>query len=459
MQPRDGPTVATAGQCARGPGLGDRTIRACSSGTAGLATGLRHLLAGLAVAASLAVACPAGAANAPRKADPEDLRELRARIERLKTSIADAEETRAEARDALRESERAISEANRQLHNLTQDRQAARSELAQLGGETRRIETELAQRQEAIGRMLTVRYLNGEADYLKLLVSGADPNQTARELHYYSYISRAQAELIRALRASLARMQDLQEQTREKTAELARIEASQKSERNRLSKEQSARKGVLDKVSARLREQRRQVRGLERDESRLSRLVEELGKVLAEQALKSRTLRREPQRDSRSDKAPSSPDAGGRPVTPAPNALADPPATSFAALKGSLRLPVRGTLAGRFGSARPDGGPTWKGLFIRANPGLEVRAVAPGRVVFSEWMRGFGNLLILDHGEGYLTIYGNNEAVLKQVGDTVRSGDTVATTGASGGSSESGLYFEARHEGRPFDPLKWLASK
>lgn len=85
--------------------------------------------------------------------------------------------------------------------------------------------------------------------------------------------------------------------------------------------------------------------------------------------------------------------------------------------------------------------------------------MAPGRVVFADWMRGFGNLLILDHGEGYLTIYGNNEAVLRQVGDTVRSGDAVATTGASGGSSESGLYFEDRHEGRPFDPLKWLALK
>ena len=117
---------------------------------------------------------------------------------------------------------------------------------------------------------------------------------------------------------------------------------------------------------------------------------------------------------------------------------------------------MRGELASRFGNRRPEGGPSWKGLFIRSPSGQEVRAVAQGRVVFAEWMRGFGNLLILDHGDGYLSVYGNNEAVLKQVGDAVRAGEPVATTGASGGSAESGLYFETRHEGRPFDPLKWV---
>ena len=131
----------------------------------------------------------------------------------------------------------------------------------------------------------------------------------------------------------------------------------------------------------------------------------------------------------------------------------------FTRLKGLLRLPVRGELVSRFGSPRPDGGPSWKGLFIRAPAGQEVKAVAGGRVVFSDWMRGFGNLLILDHGQGYLTIYGNNESVLKALGETVRAGDTVATTGDSGGNADSGLYFEIRHAGRPFDPLSWVNLK
>jgi septal ring factor EnvC (AmiA/AmiB activator) len=134
------------------------------------------------------------------------------------------------------------------------------------------------------------------------------------------------------------------------------------------------------------------------------------------------------------------------------------PAGSFAHLKGELRLPARGLVSNRFGGARQEGG-TWKGLFIRANPGSEVKAIAGGRVVFAEWMRGFGNLMIVDHGSSYLSIYGNNDALLKQVGDTLRGGETIAAVGNSGGNPESGLYFELRHQGQPLDPLKWVNLK
>src|SRR5262249_23597753 len=127
-------------------------------------------------------------------------------------------------------------------------------------------------------------------------------------------------------------------------------------------------------------------------------------------------------------------------------------------LKGRLRLPVRGELIGRFGAPRltGDGGTPTKGVFIRAAEGETVRAVAAGRVVYADWMRGFGNLLIVDHGENFLTIYGNNESLLKQTGDAGMLGEALATVGASGGNEETGLYFELRHEGRPFDPLGWV---
>ncbi len=112
-------------------------------------------------------------------------------------------------------------------------------------------------------------------------------------------------------------------------------------------------------------------------------------------------------------------------------------------------------MSNRFGSARQEGS-TWKGLFIRAVTGGEVKAIAGGRVVFAEWMRGFGNLLIVDHGSGYLSIYGNNDSLLKQVGEPVHGGDSIASVGNSGGNPESGLYFELRHQGQPLDPLKWV---
>ena len=130
---------------------------------------------------------------------------------------------------------------------------------------------------------------------------------------------------------------------------------------------------------------------------------------------------------------------------------------SFAALRGKLRLPVRGDVMNRFGSSREDSGISWKGLFIKANEGAEVKSVATGRVVFADWLRGFGNLIILDHGDGYMSLYGNNQALLKQVGDNVRAGDVIASVGNSGGNQTNGLYYELRSQSRPFDPLSWSA--
>lgn len=417
--------------------------------------------AGLVVAGTVFSPAALAAKRSAPKVDPEDLRELRSRIESLKNDIAGKEESRNEARDVLRESERAISEANRQLHNLAAERKSARDELGRLGDEARGIEADLAARRGAIGQMLAVRYFGGDVDYLKLLVSGQDPNQTTRDLHYYSYVSRAQAALIRTLRANLARLRELEGATREKTEELAEIEADQKQERDRLAKEQSSRRKVLERVSAQIREQRKQVKSLERDENRLTRLVAELGRLIADQTSKAAKARA----GRRNDKVPEATvgtqagSAAGATGGNLADSAVELAGAAFEKLKGRLRLPIRGEVLGRFGSPRAEGGPSWKGLFIRAASGQEVRAVARGRVVFTEWMRGFGNLLILDHGEGYLTIYGNNEAVLKQVGEVVKAGDAVATTGSSGGSTESGLYFEMRHEGRPFDPMKWVTLK
>lgn len=370
-----------------------------------------------------------GLAQTPKEA--EQLDALRGKIERLRQNISATEESRAEARDQLRESERAISDANRALRALGARRNAAGARLKSLAQEGQALEAEIASRQQILGRWLSLLYLNGERSYLRLLLSGGNPGTVARELHYYGYISRAQATFIEELRASLVRQRELELLARETNRELAAVESAQRRERSALLRQQNERRKVVTRISAQLREQRRQVKYFERDESRLSRLVEELSKVLAATAL------------PRNDRVPEAGAAEGL----------------FEKMKGKLRLPIRGELTNRFGAQRSSGGPTWKGLFIRSPAGQEVRAVASGRVVFADWLRGFGNLLIIDHGQGYLTIYGNNESVLKQVGEAVRGGDAVATVGASGGNMESGLYFEIRHKGKPFDPMRWVSLK
>jgi septal ring factor EnvC (AmiA/AmiB activator) len=364
--------------------------------------------------------------------EAEKLDALRSKLEGLRAKIAQSEENRTEVRDQLRDSERAISEANRALRVLAGRRAKAEDDLKVLAKRSEALEAEIASRKEALGRLLTLRYLNGEQSGMKLLLSGEEPGRIARELHYYSYVSRAQSDMIGELRANLARLKELEQGTRGRNAEIAAIETERRSERAALIREQSEHRRVLSQISNQLREQRRQVKHLERDESRLSRLVEELRKLLASA-----------QPRLRNDKVPEPGNADN----------------SFSGLKKGLRLPIRGELVNRFGAQRSDGGPTWKGLFIRSPAGQEVRAVAPGRVVFADWLRGFGNLLIIDHGKSYLTIYGNNESVLRQVGDTVSTGDAVATVGASGGNMESGLYFEIRHEGKAFDPMRWVSLK
>ena len=137
-------------------------------------------------------------------------------------------------------------------------------------------------------------------------------------------------------------------------------------------------------------------------------------------------------------------------------ASATPTGVRFNQLRGQLRFPVRGELVGRFGAPRAEGGTTWKGVFIRAGNGAEVRSVAGGEVVFSDWLRGYGNLIIVDHGSDYLTIYGNNDSLLKEVGDRVGGGEPIASVGAAGVGNDSGLYFEIRHQGQPLDPMQWM---
>jgi len=391
----------------------------------------------LALAAAPAAWPAAGAAGAREE---KELRELRARIAALQKRLADAEESKSEVVDALKESERAISDANRALRELAEEARAVDARLVQVRAESGAGQRALTEQQARLARLLYYRYVGGaQAEPLRLLLNREDPNHTARRMHYLTYISRARAELISGLRGNLAHLSGLARETEEKARELAAITAEQQQQRQRLEREKAARAATLTRISREIRSQHQEIGTLKRNEGRLARLVESLSRLVA----------REPRAAPR-----SSPRARSE-------REAEPSAGSglFFAMKGKLALPVRGELANRFGAPRETGGTSWKGLFITARAGEEVRAVAPGRVVFADWMRGFGNLLIVDHGDAYMSLYGNNESLFKQVGDLIHGGEAVATVGNSGGNPNSGLYFEIRHQGRPLDPLGWIGVK
>ncbi len=391
----------------------------------------RDALRALAVALALSVGDAAAAA--PTGAQKEELRQLRGRIEALQKRLASAEETKNETADALRESERAISAADRALHELAGQQREINTRLAELRFQARRVSGDIESQQTRLARLLYQQYLGMQPDALKLVLNREDPNRIARDLHYLTYLARARADLIRGLRANLGRVTELARDTRSRSADLAAVRNEQQAQRKRLESEKRARRQVLVKVSRQIEGQRREISTLRRDENRLAKLVEQLGQMLA----------RTPPDAVRNERLP---DAAGD-------------GSPFAQLKGQLSLPVRGELRNRFGSPREGSGLAWKGLFIAAPAGEEVKAIAAGRVVFADWLRGFGNLLIIDHGGGYMSLYGNNESLYKQVGDAASGGETVALVGNSGGNPDSGLYFEVRHQGKVFDPLGWVNLK
>ena len=385
------------------------------------------------IVASLSVLLVFSAHGAKSGASPEELRELRAKIERLQRDLAAAESSRSGAVDQLRESEKAVSEAHRALFVLAQERRVIEAELEAIAAREREARASVAGQQALAERLLRLQYQHGATDRLRLALEGRDAAEVARRIAYYGYIQRSRAAVIGVLRDKAEKLEALEREARQRRDALAANHDGQEREARVLERERAARAAVVQRLAGDVAKSQREIRRLKRDEARLSRLVEEIARALA---------KTEPK------KAP------GRVVDRVADAslVAKP----FASLKGRLKLPVRGELVNQFGTPREESGAPWKGLFIRSITGETVHAIADGRVVYADWLRGFGNLLIVDHGGGYMSLYANNEGLLRQVGETVRSGDPVAHVGASGGHEESGLYFELRRDGKPFDPMKWV---
>ncbi len=383
----------------------------------------------MAIARSLriAAACIFLASGAYAARDPaasaDELRELRAKIEKLQRDIAAAEKTRGGAAEELKESEKAVSEAHRALFALARDRRAIESELEALAREDREIRASVSGQQALAERLLRLQHRQGAADRLRLLLEGRDAPTVARQLAYYGYIQKARAGVIVELREKAQSLQAVDREARERRDALTLNEADQEREARVLEKERAARAAMVQRLAGDIEKGRREVGRLE------------IARALAA-------------------KPAPKPPSGGRKVDQVADAsLASKP---FDTLKGRMRSPVKGELVNTFGAPREETGVQWKGLFIRSTTGETVHAIADGRVVYADWLRGFGNLLILDHGGGYMSLYANNEGLVRQVGDAVSSGDAVAQVGSSGGHAESGLYFELRRDGKPFDPMKWI---
>ncbi len=462
--------------------------------------------AGLCFALALAAGGAMGAAKpterSKQKAAAEATRAgIQQKLSTLKKDISRTESEKETVADTLAESEEAISDANRALRDLAGEQDGTNAKLHELAAAQEKLAATIDAQKKQLSKLLREQYVAGNEDRIKLLLSGDNPNRINRDLQLMAYVSQAQARLLGSLRTNLAAVESNREQAQNAKDELEEIAAEQRDQKALLEKEKGRRAALLGSLSNRLAAQRKEAGSLERDEQRMAGLVDKLSKLIREQAeaaaaeqrrlaavaaakakaqaeaqaLAAERKKAERERLAREQKAhpgkpaPFKPDpidadeppkvAEAKP-DPAAARAADialapaAPEGAFASLRGQLRPPVAGKLAARFGAKR--GEASWKGVFIKAAEGADVKAVAGGRVVFANWMRGFGNLIIVDHGSQYLSIYGNNQALLKHAGDAVKAGDPIASAGSTGGNEESGLYFELRHLGQAFDPASWI---
>jgi septal ring factor EnvC (AmiA/AmiB activator) len=361
--------------------------------------------------------------SAQRAAQEQDAKKkldaLRIEIKALTAQQQATAGARGEAERTLREKELALSAVAKDVHALDERVAGQQAKFDALNVQRAQLETVLKSQRDALGALLRSAYALGRNEELKLLLQQDDVAAIARVLAYHRYFQRAQVDQIDSLRGELKQLADVQDAIKAATAELAATRDSRSAEGAKLETERSERAQLVATIDAKLKDEGARIAALGKDEAALGGLLEKLRDVFAD----------------------------------IPKQLAGE--APFASSRGRLAWPLQGKLVTAFGSG-DESGRRSSGLLIAAKSGTPVRAVSHGRVAFADWLRGYGLMIIVDHGDGYLSLYGCNETLLKDVGDWVDAGESIATSGASGGQKTPGLYFELRAKGQAVDPRGWL---
>lgn len=395
----------------------------------------------LALSAGGAGAAPGATAQQKARAETQKA-SVEKRISDMQKALSAREAENEAANDALKKADQAISDANRRLRSLKSEREKIESRLAELRSDGRTVGRDLSGAEALLGQIVRAQYLHAQRHTWQSLIEGGNPNELSRTAAALRYLSLAQIRTAAALEEEKSRIDTVSQETRARRAELSRIAREEEDNRRQLMKEKSDRQEAVSRLSKDIATQQAAIEKLRKDQARLENLVAEIDRRLeSERAAAEAARRREAERQAAAQTK--------KPVAPLP-------AGNFAQMKGRLVQPVAGRITASYGSRRT-GSALWQGILISAPEGAEVSACAAGRVVFSDWLRGYGNLLIIDHGGTYMSVYANNESVLKNVGDRVKAGETVATVGTSGASDAPGLYFEIRYKGKPVNPQPWLA--
>ena len=355
------------------------------------------------------------------KVKERELEEVRERISELKQSMDAAAEEHDRLAGELQELEVAISERRMRLKEIERDRQYTANKKQQLDNELAERELHLDEESEALAAQVRTAYMSGNQEKIKLLLNQRDPATLGRLMAYYRYLNDYRAENIEAVVEEIRKLDELRSQIAAEEARLTALARARYDELGKLNKSQEGRTELLASLRNRIASEGKEVDQLAGQEKDLTRLIAELSSILSDYPISSEQ--------------------------------------PFSEYKGRLTWPVAGTLLHDFGQPRVGGNIKWNGVVLAAPRGREVRAVYHGRVAFADWLAGMGLLVIVDHGEGYMTLYGYNETTLKNTGDWVAPGDVIATVGDSGGQQQASLYFEIRRGTKPEDPRRWVTKR
>jgi septal ring factor EnvC (AmiA/AmiB activator) len=347
-----------------------------------------------------------------------DIDGITKRLNDLDAWFSDATRRQRDLQKELRSTDQSIAGTSSDIRQIEDELKRLGKELTGLAEQMKQLNEQRDEQAQLVASHLAAAYrLSGE-DFLKLVLNQQNPEQLDRMVHYHRYFSVARTEALTEYQATLAEIAANAEATRSREQALAEQQRNLDGEREELRSKRHGRERLLVSLNSEMQGKSQERSRLAEDRKRLESLIAELQR--------------------RAQKAE---------------------ATTFARSKGKLPWPSPGKLAHRFGEQRSGGLLKWQGIFIGAPEGAPVSAVHRGRVAFSDWLRGFGLLTIIDHGDGYMSLYAHSDVLYKQVGDRVDAGETIATAGRSGGQSESGLYFEIRTNGTATDPLAWLSRR
>lgn len=362
----------------------------------------------------------AGAAATARQTEAE-LAGIRERIERVTRELGADAMARDHLAAGLRQAELAVTGARQGLSRLTAEQAERRAQRAALAHERDSVQSTLAAERAALASQLRVAYMVGSTEPLQLLLGQRDPLHANRLLAYYGYFGRARAGQIAGISARIARIDAIDTELNAAETRLNEIRSEQQSRLEELDRQRAERQRVLAALQRESQSRAQTLARLKDQQANLEKLLRELARAVT---------------------SLPPPDNG----------------TEFGQLRGRLEWPVAGQLVAEYGQQRA-AGLKWEGMVLATERAAPVRAVSGGRVVYADWLPGLGLLTIVDHGDGYLSLYGYNDELRRSVGEIVRAGDVIAAAGDTGGRSRPELYFEIRRAGKPVDPQPWFKSR